>query len=126
MKEFKLIVAGSRGFRDYPLLTKEIIHMANDGDLKDYQVSIVTGMAQGADQLGYRFALEYGVTHYKFPAAWQRPDGSVDKGAGFKRNEDMAVFSDGLLAFWDGQSPGTKDMVDRMLKRSKPVFVVRY
>ena len=125
MKEFKLIVAGGREFTDYYKLRRELMAMALN-TYHDKAVSIVSGMARGADALAVRFATEFKVQLHEFPAQWQRPDGSTDKSAGFKRNQAMADFADGLLAFWDGQSRGTAHMIETMRKAGKPVHVVRY
>ena len=121
MNEFKLIVAGGRDFNDYFLLQHELLHMAL-GIYKDKAVSIVSGMAPGADRLGVRFAREHGVTLHERPADWDQ----YGKRAGFMRNEEMGRFSDGLLAFWDGKSPGTKHMVEFMRKLNKPVHIISY
>lgn len=120
-QEFKLIVAGSRGFADYELLTRVLIAMA-DVEFADRSVSIVSGMARGADQLAVRFAVTHDIKLYKFPANW---DG-LGKKAGFIRNTQMGEFSDGLLAFWDGQSNGTRHMVDYMHQLKKPVHIINY
>lgn len=125
-QEFKLIVAGGRDFSDRQLLEQTILSLANGGALDAYVVSLVSGMAPGADRLAYQFAQQYGVVCHEFPAKWQRPDGSTDKSAGFKRNADMGRFADGLLAFWDGASPGTGHMVTFMRNLGKQVFVVSY
>jgi len=121
MNEFKLIVAGGREFSNYALLENELIHMAL-ATYKDKAVSIVSGMARGADALGARFAKENGVVLHEFPAHWDK----YGKRAGFMRNSDMAKVADGLLAFWDGKSKGTANMIETMQKLNKPVHVVRY
>lgn len=120
-QEFKLIVAGSRGFNDYDLLTRVLMAMA-DVEFADKSLSIVSGMARGADQLGVRFAVTHDLPLYKFPANW---DG-LGKKAGFIRNTQMGTFADGLLAFWDGQSKGTSHMIDYMLKLNKPVHIIHF
>ena len=42
------------------------------------------------------------------------------------RNKEMGMFSDALLAFWDGQSRGTQQMIQYMGTLNKPVHIVRY
>lgn len=121
MKEFKLIVAGGRDFADADLLARVLIGLA-DVEYADFDVSIVSGMAKGADALGYKFAHTHEVTCYAFHANWKKYGNS----AGYVRNDEMAKFSDGLLAFWDGISHGTKHMIERMKTLGKPVTVVRY
>jgi len=121
MKEFKLIVAGGRDFTDYAKASNSINELAN-GELAPYAVAIVSGMARGADAIGAEFARNNNVVLYEFPANWD----VHGKRAGFIRNEEMGRFSDGLLAFWDGQSRGTKHMIEFMKRLNKPVFVVNY
>lgn len=120
--EFKLIVAGGRDFTDFNRLSNKLNEL-DDGVFQLRDVSIVTGMARGADALGQHFATMNHIKLYKFPADWNGPHG---KGAGFARNRDMAHFSDGLLAFWDGKSRGTAHMIDYMKSLSKPVHIVSY
>lgn len=121
MKEFKLIVAGGRDFMDYRLLFDTIFNLANNV-YRDQEVSIVSGMANGADALGYRFAKQNDIVVYEFPADWNQ----YGKRAGFMRNEQMGDFADGLLAFWDGKSKGTKHMIDYMTKLGKDTHIYTY
>lgn len=120
LPEFKLIVAGGRDFQDYDLLSKTLHGIANN-EFADKQVSIVTGMARGADTLGLQFALEQNVKVYRFPASWDR----YGKKAGYMRNTQMGNFADGLLAFWNG-SKGTGHMINIMETLNKPVHIVHY
>lgn len=122
-KDFKLIVAGGRDFTDWKKMEEEILKLCEHvGALAVCNVSIVSGMARGADILAVDFAKRYNVVLHEYPANWDK----YGKGAGFKRNEQMAFFSDGLLAFWDGESRGTKHMIETMEKADKPVWIVRY
>lgn len=121
MEEFKLIVAGGRDFTDYPTAKAEILRLAN-AELGPFAVSIVSGMARGADTLAVQFAREHNVRLYEFPADWNQ----YGKRAGPLRNETMGRFADGLLAFWDGQSTGTQHMIGFMRGLKKPVRVVSY
>lgn len=123
-KEFKLIVAGGRDFNDRNQLVDNLIDLAMV-TYKDKEISIVTGMARGADLIAHDYAIASGIQVYKFVPDW-RPNGVFNKGAGHARNRDMGDFADGLLAFWDGQSKGTKGMIDYMHRLNKPVYVVRY
>lgn len=119
LKEFKLIVAGGRDFANADLLARVLIAMA-DVEYADYKISIVSGMAKGADKLAYDFAKHHAIQCYEFPAEW-----SIGKRAGYMRNTKMGQFSDGLLAFSNG-SHGTKHMIEYMKSLGKPVTVVNY
>lgn len=116
--EYRLIIAGSRSFNNYDLLAKTFEEL----DFGDYEVSIISGMARGADMLGYQFALANDVKLYEFPADWAR----YGKRAGIIRNQEMGRFADGLLAFWDGESAGTKHMIDYMKSLNKFVLVKEF
>lgn len=118
---YNLIVAGGREFNDYKLLC-DVLNTVATVYLSDEQVSIVSGAARGADALGERFAREHGVNLISKPADWNQ----YGKRAGFLRNEQMAHISNGLLAFWDGESKGTKHMIDTANGMGLDVFIQMY
>lgn len=110
--DFRVIVAGSRGFADYPRLVERLdFYLRGRGD-----VVIVSGGARGADVLGEHYACDRGLRSLRFDAEWDR----YGKAAGFVRNRRMSWASSALVAFWDGRSPGTRHMIsaareDRLL-----------
>lgn len=108
----KLIIAGTRDLdiSDAEIFTHEGLRATE----------IVCGMAKGVDLAGKRYAQKLGIPVKEFPARWEL----YGKQAGFLRNAEMADYADELLAFWDGQSRGTRDMINRMLMRKKPFQVI--
>lgn len=118
----KLIVAGGRDFNDPDIMAGVIFDLAIEGII-DNEAELVTGMARGADKIAFDLWMPSTNTIHQFPADWDGPHG---KGAGFARNRDMAKFADMLVAFWDGQSRGTKHMIETMERMGKPVFVFDY
>lgn len=110
----KVVVAGSRNFTDYELLCRTLDEMRTPA------WEIVSGGARGADLLGERYAIEHNLSMYRFPAEWNK----YGKSAGHKRNRKMADFGDALVAFWNGNSPGTRSMIEYMREQNKPVRVV--
>lgn len=123
---FKVIVAGSRDFNDYDLLSTKLIHFLSR--YKPEDIEIVSGGARGADSLGERFADEKGCNKEVFPANWNRqPDGSYDKSAGFKRNWEMAKYADACVVFMhkDG-TDGSQHMIDLAEREGIRLKVVRY
>ena len=114
----KVIIAGSRGFRDYSLL-RQYCNTVLQGIEVD---SIVSGMAYGADTLGIKYAMEMGYKVDEFPARWD----VEGLGAGYARNKRMARYADILIAFWDGQSRGTKHMCHTALEMGLTVHCCRY
>lgn len=98
----KTIIAGSRDFTDYEILDAVLCHLP-------WKITeIVSGCARGADNLGLEYALDYDLPAKKFPAEWDK----WGKGAGYRRNLHMAEYADALVAFWNGESKGTKHMID--------------
>lgn len=83
---------------------------------------ILCGEARGADTLGKTWAKRMGHKVLSFPAEWDK----LGKAAGHVRNEHMAQQADVLVAFWDGESRGTEDMIRRGLSHGLEVHVYRY
>jgi len=111
-----VIVAGSRSFNNYQLV-KETLDARKDSIEK-----IVSGCAKGADTLGETWAIKNEIPIKKFPAYWE----TYGAAAGYIRNHAMGDYADELIAFWDGISPGTKDMIDYMHSLGKPVEVIHF
>jgi len=114
----KLIVAGSRSFADREMAFERLDFFTAHRQT----VTVVCGMATGADLIGKEWALARGHGVIEKPADWERQG----RAAGFIRNGEMAMIADALVAFWDGKSRGTKDMIDKMNKMHKPVRVVTF
>lgn len=114
----KVIIAGGRTFNDY-----ELLHQKCDQTLRlQSEIEIVSGTAYGADTLGEKYAKEKGYPIIQFPADWEK----YGKGAGYIRNEEMAKYADGLIAFWDGESKGTKHMIDLANRYGLKVKIINY
>lgn len=116
---FRVIVAGSREFKDYQLLEKTLDDFLQD---RKEPTRILCGMAHGADELGLLYAHRHNYELEKHPAKWN----IHGKRAGFIRNEEMANNADALVAFWDGKSHGTKDMIKRAQEHGLGIRVIRY
>jgi hypothetical protein len=102
----KIIIAGSRTFTDYQKLSEVCDQFLQD----QTDIEIVSGAYyKGADKLGEQYAKERGFKITQFPADWKR----FGRAAGPKRNEQMANYANALIAFWDGKSKGTLNMIDK-------------
>lgn len=117
----KLIVAGGRDFTDTNRMIAELQRLVESGEITD-SPELVCGMARGADMLAYSLWANNRMPIHNFPANWNKHG----KSAGYKRNQEMGEFADAAVCFWDGNSKGTKHMIDIMNKLNKPVYVVRY
>ncbi len=126
----KVIIAGGRDFDDYELLRKhcdDFFWNALSDDIEivsGCQVSTDkdTGQKYGADYLGEQYAKDNGYPIKPFPANWDK----YGKSAGPIRNEEMAMYADTAIIFWDGKSRGTKSMVDFAKKHKLILKIIRY
>ena len=112
-----VIVCGSRGWTDSAKIKEVLAEIEPD--------IVIAGGARGADRLGAQAARDLGIKVEEYPvtsADWQREG----KRAGLNRNYLMLNEGkpDIVLAFWDGQSRGTKHMID--ISREKGVEVEVY
>ena len=98
----KTIIAGSRTFIDYTVLSliMDKIHWK--------PTLIISGGARGVDKLGERYAKENNIPLEIVPAKWDL----YGKKAGYIRNKIMAEKGEALVALWDGESRGTKMMIE--------------
>lgn len=114
----KIIIAGGRDFKDY----KQLCSICNDILPQFENVSLISGTARGADRLGERYAKEHGYKVKKFPADWT----AFGNRAGIIRNRQMAEYADGLIAFHDHKSKGTKNMIFEANKEELMIVVAYY
>ena len=119
----RVIVAGSRGFFDYDLMSRELDKLFNESkEFAGNDVKIISGMADGADSLAIRYADERKLTKILFPANWKR----FSRVAGFLRNEDMLSVATHLVVFWDGKSSGTHHMIEIATAKRIPIWGQKY
>ncbi len=123
-----LIIAGSRTVRptladiDAALLLLLAPHSIEAIKLDDV-TEVISGEAHGADTCGREWAIRNKIPVHREPITPE--DMAHGKYLGPRwRNRRMAERGTHLLAFWDGISGGTSDMVCRMVARGKPVRVI--
>ncbi len=108
----KVIVAGSRSIHSFEAVARAI-------ERSGFSISeVVSGGAEGVDQIGKGWAYAHSIPSKQFNPAWKENG----KAAGPMRNREMAKYADALIAVWDGKSRGTKNMIEEMKKLNKPVF----
>ncbi len=105
-------VAGSRGYNDYAEFSywvdSYIDILATDS------ICFVSGAAsKGADAMIIRWCRENNFPCFEYPADWDE----YGKSAGMIRNAEMRDVITHLLAFWDGISSGTEEMINESMNR---------
>lgn len=98
----RTIVAGCRTATRYGELVKAL------DQLETRPTAVLSGTALGADRLGERWARENNIPIERYPADWDL----FGKLAGRRRNVEMAENAEALVALWDGESRGTRHMID--------------
>ena len=110
----KTIIAGSRNITKLHIVEKAI-------ELSTFNITeVVCGGARGVDDLGRKWAGNGNKIPVKmFPAAWD----TYGRSAGYKRNVEMGEYAEALIAVWDGESKGTKHMIDIAEELGLKVFI---
>lgn len=110
----KVIIAGSRlflpNYNDVLVLDK----------YKNSITEVVSGCAKGADAFGESWALWNNIPIKKFPANWEL----YGKAAGIIRNNEMAEYADGLIAFIVNNSKGTLNMIKQAKKNNLWIEII--
>ena len=115
----RLIVAGTRTFRDYILLRDKLdLFLSHSKD----RITIFSGNAPGADALGEQYAKQNNYNLKIFKANWK----TLGKRAGFVRNEEMAKEATHCVVFWDGKSKGSEHMINLAKQYQLHLRIIRY
>ena len=109
----KIGVVGSRDFDDYKKLEKEL------NKIEGITV-IVSGGAKGADTLAREFAEKNDIKLTEFKPDYEQ----YGRGAPLRRNKKIVEYSDQIIAFWDGESKGTKNTIDIAERENKRVTII--
>lgn len=109
-----LAVVGSREFDNY----KYLFDILNKNSENIGQ--IVSGGAKGADEAGAIWAKRNSIPLVIFPAEWEK----YGKSAGYRRNEDIILNSDSVLAIHMDNSSGTAHSINLAEKYEKKLKVI--
>lgn len=109
----KIAIVGSREFSDWSLITRYVNDLPADS-------VIVSGGARGADRTAEQAARMRGLQVEIYPAQWD----AYGNGAGFIRNQQIVDAADRVVAFWDGQSRGTRDTLRKAHAARKPILII--
>lgn len=106
----KVAVVGSRN-----LIVNDLEKYLPEGTTE-----IVSGGARGVDSCAKAYALKSNLKYTEF-----LPDyASGQRSAPIIRNNLIIDYADMVLAFWDGESRGTKYVIDRCRKLGKKVDIL--
>ena len=83
---------------------------------------IVSGGANGVDLIAEKWAKNHNIDFVAYLPNYKL----FGKKAPLERNKDMVDFSDVVIAFWDGKSYKTKQLIEIARAKGIPVKVVRF
>lgn len=123
-KYCKLVIGGSRNFTNFPFfsfyLQEYILEISKKNQCS---IELVSGSARGVDDMAKIFAKDYDFKFTEFPVTseeWRM----IGRGAGMVRNKRMIKYGDCVVAFWDGKSKGTKNLIHLAKEYSKPLYII--
>jgi predicted alpha/beta superfamily hydrolase len=112
----KIAIVGSRNWTDNQRIREYI-------DGLPAKAIIISGGAQGVDSVAATYARKKNYHVIELLADWEKHG----RGAGMIRNSEIVEQSDVVIAFWDGESRGTKDTINKALAAPhiKQVVVIK-
>lgn len=116
VNKLKVIVCESRTFNNYKFLKKKMDKILPRFD----NVEIVSGGCKGPDKLCEKYAEQNDLDKTVFKPNWEE----YGKSAGPIRNSEMADYADATVAFWNGQSSGTKDMIKKSKNKDLQLRII--
>lgn len=124
MTSYVAIICGSKATPDSFLSQLDYLIVTQELEID----VVVSGGARGADNIGEQWAISNGVDLIIMPANWKK----YGKAAGYERNEKMIHhimtayrYEEPLvLALWDGESRGTKNIIDLAMEEGIRVEVI--
>jgi hypothetical protein len=105
----KVAVIGSRTFTDYALLEETLKHI--------YITELISGESEGADKLAKRYAAEHDITFSEIPH---------DPQPIHNRTYQIISRAQLVIAFWDGKSQGTCDLIKYAQKLNKQMRIKNF
>jgi len=108
-------LVGSREYRDLQAVREVVRLFPARGTV------IVSGGARGVDQAAAEEAKKLGLPVVEYLPDWHRHG----RAAGMIRNRQIVANADAVIAFWDGQSRGTRHTVELANKVGIPVYLFK-
>jgi len=110
----KIAIVGSRHYNNLDVVADYIRTWFKPDD------TLLSGGAFGVDAIAELIAKDCQLTTQIFKPNWDK----YGKSAGAIRNQQIVEAADKVVAFWDGQSKGTKITIDLTKKAGKPLEVI--
>lgn len=119
--EYKVILAVSRSFKDYDLFKEKFLFYLSE-KMNTHTLVVITGASRLTDLFTDKLLKDVNFIKEPHDADW----GKYGQDAIRVSNDEMTTYADALIAFWDGQSLGIKNMIDLAKQKNIKVAVVKY
>ena len=116
---FRIGIGGCRFFDDYSFFQNKLDSVIAKVMCCD-NIIILSGHCRGTDMMAEKYAKERGYSLELYPAKWSE----YGRCAGVIRNKEIVNNSDLIVAFWDGKSKGTKNLIENAIALSKPYKII--
>lgn len=108
----KIAIVGSREWKNLQAVRDFV-------DVLPHSSTVISGGARGVDKAAEDRARERKMLVRSILPNWDLHG----KAAGMIRNSQIVAECDALVAFWDGESRGTKNSIDKAKASGKPVII---
>jgi predicted Rossmann fold nucleotide-binding protein DprA/Smf involved in DNA uptake len=108
----KVAIIGSRTFANLTKVRDYVNQLPSD-------TIVISGGARGVDTVAETTAKARGLQTIVYLPDWRR-----GKSAGMERNTQIVADADKVVAFWDGNSNGTRDSIKKARSMGKEVVII--
>lgn len=115
-----VIIAGNCGFDDYTKFENKCNHLLSE-KIKTHNVIILSDTSYKT----YRIINHYSVEHNLIIIPFYTEFGKYGNKARYISNEKMTNCADAVIAFWDGKSKFTENLIDTAKAKGLPTVVVK-
>lgn len=109
----KIAIVGSRNYSQLHLIFDQVARLPAG-------TIIYTGDARGVDTAAITAAAKHHITCYSLKADWNKHG----KAAGMIRNAEIIAQIEECYIYWDGESRGSKNMIDRCKKNGIKHYII--
>lgn len=109
----KVAIIGSRRYHDLSAVWQYVAKLPRD-------TVIISGGAKGVDTTAIEAAAWYELDYEVFLPDWKK----FGTSAGPRRNLQMVQAADRVVAFWDGESAGTRNAIKLTRQYEKPLEII--
>lgn len=119
--EYRVIIAGSSSFCDYVLFKKKCEYYLS-AKMNSHKITVLCGTSTNTKSFINKYCYENSMNVEPYYAYWDK----YGQDAAYRSNERMIKHADALIAFWDGESKVTCDLINLAKLNGLKVAVVKY